>query len=32
LAAQIPQPHEPWAQAFFGELERITVERHGEWA
>jgi hypothetical protein len=30
LAAQIPQPHEPWAQAFFEELERIAVERRGE--
>ena len=29
LAAHIPQPHEPWAQAFFEELERIAAERHG---
>ena len=29
LARQIPQPHEPWAQAFFGELERIAAERAG---
>jgi hypothetical protein len=26
LAAQIPKPHEAWAQTFFGELERIAVE------
>ena len=32
LARQIPQPHEPWAAAFFGELERIAAERAGEWA
>ena len=25
LAAQIPQPHEPWAQAFFDELERMRT-------
>ncbi|MDF1502968.1 hypothetical protein [Roseisolibacter sp. H3M3-2] len=24
LARQIPQPHEPWAAAFFGELERLA--------
>jgi hypothetical protein len=29
LAKQIPQPHEPWAQAFFAELERIAAERAG---
>ena len=21
-----PQPHEPWAEAFFGELERLFAE------
>jgi hypothetical protein len=26
LANQIPQPHEPWAAAFFDELERIFAE------
>ena len=26
LARQIPQPHEPWAAAFFDELERIFAE------
>ena len=26
LAKQIPQPHEPWAAAFFDELERIFAE------
>jgi hypothetical protein len=30
LAEQIPQPHQPWAQAFFAELERIAVDRSGE--
>jgi hypothetical protein len=25
LATQIPQPHEPWAAAFFDELERIAL-------
>jgi len=27
LAKQIPQPHEPWAAAFFAELERMAAER-----
>ena len=26
LAKEIPQPHEPWAEAFFDELERIFGE------
>jgi len=26
LARQIPQPHEPWAAAFFGELARVFAE------
>lgn len=30
LARDIPQPHEPWAQAFFEELERVFPEGDGE--
>jgi hypothetical protein len=29
LAAQIPEPHEPWVEEFFAELERIADKKRG---